>query len=241
MWSLGVAARSAPVSWMRDAASEAFLDLGKFESHHLRPNAYAALGAVEMLKTDAHSAVASDLLERTSTVIAEATRDRISWPEPRLTYDNARLPEALIAAGVARGDRHLISVGIRLLEWLVRDETEDNHFSFTPAGGRSPGGPHPGFDQQPIEAAAMADACYRAWTASGDPVWKTRALDAARWLVGRNDTGMAVYDQQTGGTSDGLMQHSVNQNRGAESTLAGLAALQIAARCSIADPGTGAY
>ena len=168
-------------------------------------------------------------------LIAAAASDRIPWPEARLTYDNARLPEALLAAGAARGDRHLISVGIRLLEWLVRAETNHDHFSFTPAGGWAPGDPRPAFDQQPIEAAAMAEACYRAWTITDEPVWRERALDAARWFMGRNDTGMVLYDSETGGTCDGLMERSVNENRGAESTLAGIAALQIAALCSTAD------
>ena len=87
----------------------------------------------------------------------------------------------------------------------------------------------------------MAEACYRAWTITSNPVWRTRALDAARWFVGRNDTGMVLYDLETGGTCDGLTQHSVNENRGAESTLAGIAALQIAALCSTEDLGTAAF
>ena len=148
---------------------------------------------------------------------------------------------ALLAAGAARGDRHLISVGIRLLEWLVRTETNRDHFSFAPAGGSAPGDTRPAFDQQPIEAAAMAEACYRAWTITSKPVWRARALDAAQWFVGLNDTGMVLYDSETGGTCDGLMQHSVNENRGAESTLAGITALQVAELCSTADLGPAAY
>lgn len=240
-WGLGVAARFAPMAWMQTAAFDAFAACGSFTSHHLRPNAYAALGAVEILGVDPGNTAASDLLDRTSGMLATAASDRIPWPEPRLTYDNARLPEALLAAGAIRGDRHLISVGTRLLEWLVRAETNRDHFSFTPADGRTPGDPTPAFDQQPIEAAAMAEACHRAWTITGHPVWRARALDAARWLVGRNDTGMVLYDSETGGTCDGLMRHSVNENRGAESTLAGIAALQIAAQCSTPDLGTATY
>ena len=78
----------------------------------------------------------------------------------------------------------------------------------------------------------MAEACHRAWSVTGDAVWKARAIRAVSWLVGRNDTGMALYDRHTGATCDGLMASSVNQNQGAESTLAGIAALQVAARCA---------
>jgi hypothetical protein len=112
---------------------------------------------------------------------------------------------------------------------LVGVETNDDHFSFTPTPGWSIGQPRPGFDQQPIEAWAMADACYRAWLITGDAGWRVRAQGAARWLLGGNDIGTSLYDPETGATFDGLEDGSVNSNCGAESTLAGIATLQVAA------------
>ncbi len=236
-WGLGGVARLGPAQWMREAGAEAFETCTTFDSPHLRANAYAALGAVEMLAADPGHSAATVLLERTSGVIADAAAGRIPWPEGRLTYDNARLPEALLAAGAALGQRRLISIGIRLLEWLVRVETNGDHFSFTPHTGSAPGEARPGFDQQPIEAWGMADACDRAWSITGDGMWRARALRATRWLMGHNDTGIELYDVATGATSDGLMEHSINANRGAESTLAGIGALQIAAGYVTDDPG----
>jgi hypothetical protein len=177
-------------------------------------------------------AAATALLVRTSGVIADTARGRVPWPETRLTYDNARLPEALLAAGALLDDGRLISIGLRLLEWLLRVETNGDHFSFVPSTGWTPGEPRPAFDQQPIEAAAMADACGRAWRLTGDPVWRVRTIGSAQWLMGRNDTGRVLYDRETGGTCDGLMEDSANENQGAESTLAGIAALQSAAMCA---------
>ena len=87
----------------------------------------------------------------------------------------------------------------------------------------------------------MAAACYRAWSVTSDAAWKRRAISAAQWFMGRNDTGMVLYDETTGGTCDGLMKRSVNENRGAESTLAGLAALQIAAMCTTVDLGAATH
>ncbi|MFH1329206.1 MAG: glycosyltransferase [Actinomycetota bacterium] len=230
-WGLGAVARSGPTAWMRRAGVEAFATCAWFDSPHLRANAYAALGASDTLFAEPAHAPAMVLLERTSGVIADAARGRVPWPETRLTYDNPRLPEALLAAGATLGDGRLIAIGTRLLEWLLQVETNGDHFSFTPSTGSTPGDPRPAFDQQPIEAWAMADACYRAWTVTGDDVWRVRTIRAAEWLLGRNDTGRVLYDQETGGTCDGLMEHSVNENRGAESTLAGIAALQSAAMC----------
>ena len=240
-WGLGTAARMGQEPWMRKAGADAFADCTSFDSVHLRANAYAALGAVEMLVADRGHAAATDLLERTSRVIADAAAAKIPWPETRLTYDNARLPEALLAAGAALGRRRLISSGIRLLEQLIRIETNGGHFSFTPTGGWAPGELRPAFDQQPIEASAMAEACYRAWCITSHEVWRVRAIRAARWFLGQNDTGMALYDPATGGTYDGLMENSQNENRGAESTIAGIAALQIAALCAAEDAGATAH
>lgn len=236
-WGLGTAARLGPAAWMRQAGAEAFMTCTSFDSVHLRANAYAALGAVEMVLADPDHTAATDLLKRTSRVIADAARAGIPWPEARLTYDNARLPEALLAAGAVLGDRRMISTGFRLLKWLVRVETNADHFSFTPAAGWAPGEKRPGFDQQPLEATAMAHACYRAWSITGNSEWRSRAIDAASWFMGKNDSGMVLYDPDTGATCDGLEERSVNENRGAESTLAGIAALQTATLCSTTDLG----
>ena len=236
-WGLGTVAHLGPAAWMRQAGADAFATCASFESPHLRANAYATLGAAEMLAAHPGHQPAADLLERTSAVIADAALGRIPWPETRLSYDNARLPEALLVAGATLGQRRLIVLGTRLLNWLVRIETSGDHFSFTPDAGWAQGSDRPAFDQQPIEAWGMADACQRAWWVTGDGAWRARALRAAQWMMGQNDTKMVLYDESTGGTSDGLMEHSVNENRGAESTLAGIGALQTATAYDIADQG----
>ncbi|CAN5899933.1 glycosyl transferase [soil metagenome] len=226
-WGLGVVANRGPSATLRQDGLQAFGGCTSFESPHLRANAYAVLGAVEVLSADPHHHPAGELLEAAVGVIVAAARARIPWPELRLTYDNARIPEALLAAGAMLGETRMIAIGVRLLEWLTAVEANGDHFSFTPVGGWTPGEPRPGFDQQPIEAWAMADACHRAWVVTGRSVWRERAIDAAWWLLGHNDTRMVLFDEATGGTGDGLTAHGVNLNRGAESTLAGVGTLQI--------------
>lgn len=229
LWALGVVARHGPQRWMREAGIEAFDVATTFESVHLRANAFAVLGAVELLAAEPGHAGARALLRRCVEPLAEAAGSRVPWVEARLTYDNARLPEALLAAGAALHDARLTHRGLRLLTWLVAVETRGDHFSFVPHGGWAPGEARPGFDQQPLEAAAMADACLQAFVLTGEPAWRLRALRAARWFLGHNDTGQVLYDVTTGATGDGLMRDGANANQGAESTLAGLAALQVAA------------
>jgi hypothetical protein len=82
----------------------------------------------------------------------------------------------------------------------------------------------------------MADACHRAWTVTGESIWLVRVLRAAQWLLGSNDIALPLYDRDTGATFDGLGNGWVNENSGAESTLAGIATLQVAVATD-ANPG----
>jgi hypothetical protein len=228
LWALGTAARSAPGARQRDEAAAAFATAPPIDSPHLRPHATAVLGAVELLAVEPDHVAARQVAMEGAARIADAASRRDPWIEPRLTYDDARLPEALLAVGSILRQRSYADLGLELLSWLVDDQTHEGHFSFTPVGGRAPGGPRPAFDQQPLEAAAMAAACARAWALTTEPAWRELAARAAGWLLGANDTGAILYDTASGGTYDGLAEHDVNLNRGAESTIAGIAALQAA-------------
>jgi hypothetical protein len=154
------------------------------------------------------------------------------WPEPRLTYANAVLPEALLAIGSALDDDSALADGLALLSWLVKLETRGHHLSVTPAGGWRRGEPRPGFDQQPIEVSALAEACWRAYAITGDRDWLRPIERSVAWFAGANDLGLALYDPASGGGSDGLHADRVNENQGAESTLAGLATLQLGHRAA---------
>jgi hypothetical protein len=156
------------------------------------------------------------------------------WPEPRLTYANAVLPEALIAAGTALDRPAVVQDGLVLLRWLLDRETRDGHLSPTPAGGAGPGDVLPAFDQQPIEVAAMADACARAAVATDDPAWLRGLELAIGWFAGDNDAGTVMWDPTTGGGYDGLEAAGANRNEGAESTLALLSVLQHASLLAFA-------
>jgi len=226
IWALGSVARRGPASWMRRVGLNMFDEQRDFSSPSPRANAFAVLGATEVLRSSPDHPHAWQLLERCVDHIVVQDDAHWPWPEERLAYDNARIPEALLAAGALLTDDGLIDAGIRLLEWLAATETHDGHFSFTPVGGWAPGEPRPGFDQQPVEAAAMADACSRAWSLTGDSRWRDRVELAARWFIGANDAEATLYYPQTGGCGDGLGPDYTNLNQGAESTLAALAVLQ---------------
>ncbi len=142
------------------------------------------------------------------------------WPEQRLSYGNALVVEASIAAGHVFGDQEMVVDAIELLEWLVELEWNPaGHFSFTPTSGRGLGDVA-GFDQQPIEAWTLATACRRALDVTADAVWCDLIGWAACWFTGGNDAGVPVWDPRTGAAYDGLTSVGVNLNQGTESTIA---------------------
>ena len=149
-----------------------------------------------------------------------ATTDAWPWPEPRLSYANALLPDAALSVATAMGRQRAARDALHLLGWLVGQEMVDGHFSFTPVGGRCRDGQQPAFDQQPIEAWAMTEACARAFAYTGDRRWAEAARHSGAWFLGDNDVTVAVFDPATGDGFDGLEPDGVNRNEGAESTLA---------------------
>jgi hypothetical protein len=66
----------------------------------------------------------------------------------------------------------------------------------------------------------MVSACHAAFDATQDPFWMNSARRCFEWFLGRNDLGLSLYDPTTGGCRDALLQDHLNQNQGAESSLA---------------------
>lgn len=229
LWGLGTAASRGHSPWMRTAALELFESGVTLRSPWIRSNAFAALGAVEVLAAIPGHESARGLLEDAAKAIrVPDPYGPWPWPESRLAYANAALPEVLIGAGVLLPDEALLEEGLAMLGWLLDAETstESAHLSPTPAGGWGMGDPRPGFDQQPIEAAALADACTAALKATGDARWAEGLRLAVAWFCGDNDLGLALHDPWTGGGHDGLGPGGRNANQGAESTLALISAYQ---------------
>lgn len=234
LWGLGTAVAHSDVVWIRKMALVQFERAAKARSNHPRAMAYAVLGAAEVITVHPDHSAANKLLTDYAVALPAPGEDAAwPWPEPRLSYGNAVLAEAMIAAGVALEAPKLWQRGLELLAWLLAVETAGDQLSPTPAGGWGPGDPRPGFDQQPIEVAALADACARAAAVDPSPAWPDGVRAAAAWFQGANDAGQLMWDPQTGGGFDGLHADGVNRNQGAESTLAVIATLQHARRISL--------
>ena len=234
LWGLGTAAAHSDVGLVRKSAIIQFERAAQGRSTWPRAMAFAALGAAETARRSTPNTARRGYSSPTTPHRRPRTQRRPDWPwpEPRLTYANAVLPEAMIAAGVALDDPALRQRGLDLLAWLLDHETADGHLSPTPVGGRGPTTQRPAFDQQPIEVSTLADACARAAAVDATRSGPTAVRAAAAWFQGANDAGQVMWDPETGGGFDGLHADGVNLNQGAESTLAVLSTLQQAQRFS---------
>ena len=191
----------------------------------LRTGAYAALGLAR-LDADRRSPEARQLLERVLEQLAAAhgscAREGWEWFEDALSYDNARLPHALIVGGATLGRNELTEMGLGALRWLG-DESglAQGTLRLTGHDGRHRSEPAPGSgDEQPLDASAFVEAELAAFAVTGDPDHGVRAQRSFDWFLGRNRLRRPLYDFATGGCSDGLGEETTNDNEGAESTLA---------------------
>jgi glycosyltransferase involved in cell wall biosynthesis len=191
----------------------------------LRTGAYTVLGLAR-LDPDRLQPGARDLLGRLVDQLAAAYEVHAApewqWFEDALSYDNARLPHALIVGGVALGREDLTETGLDALRWLG-DESGlvEGTLRLTGHHGRHRTEPAPGGgDEQPLDASAFVSAELAAYAATGDPEHALRAQRAFDWFLGRNRLHQPLYDFATGGCSDGLGEETTNDNQGAESTLA---------------------
>ncbi|MCM0018715.1 MAG: hypothetical protein NBV67_01850 [Tagaea sp.] len=166
------------------------------------------------------------LAERLMASLAAVETPGWRWFEEYLSYDNARLSQALIETGQACGQTRWRAAGLRTLRWLDARQTAPSGV-FRPVGTQSFGMPRQApaaFDQQPLEATAAVAACLAAWRTDGDSAWLDSAARAFAWFHGANDLGVPLVDPRTGACRDGLHRDRANANRGGESVVSYLLA-----------------
>lgn len=228
LWALGSTARSAPQGFLRDWASDRFNDaLAMVEKLHApRAIAFSMLGMAAMLDVNPGHEQCRRLLTSSLALfrllVSDAQRPDWSWFEIMLSYDNARLPQAMLEAGRVMGDGDAVALGLSTLGWLL-DKQRAPAGHFRPVGTEGFGSPYAQpapFDQQPLEALATIDACLAAWRADGDERWVEAAQTAYGWFGGQNDLGTSLTNEEGTICHDGLTPFGVNLNTGAESMLA---------------------
>jgi hypothetical protein len=197
-----------------------------------RACAFALLGLQEYLESFSGDRAALNAADTLANRLLDSYISNRSvdwrWFESVLAYSNARLPQALIRAGVRSSNDAMVSAGLEALDWLAIIQRCEIKGHFVPIGSHgfySKKTEKARFDQQPIEACAAVSAYLQAYRATGKGRWRKEAWTAFNWFLGDNDLQIALYDPTTGGCRDGLHPDRANENQGAESTLSFLMAL----------------
>jgi glycosyltransferase involved in cell wall biosynthesis len=228
LWALGVCARFDQRAARRDWASGLFMRALPTTETFRSPRAwgFTLLGLNDYCVAHPCNAEAARIRAAVSSRLmaclpAAGTQDW-DWFEDGLSYDNARLCQALLLTGTATSDAAMTDAGLRSLRWLMGMQTSPTGL-FRPVGtdgfGDRRQSPKP-FDQQPVEAAATIAACLAASKVEPNVFWIMNATAAFDWFLGANDLRTALVDPEFGSCRDGLHWDRANENCGAESVLA---------------------
>jgi hypothetical protein len=175
-----------------------------------------------------------------------ALRPDWQWFESRMTYANAVLPHALFVAARRWPKEAFLEVAEAAFafldrattavvsgQWPVASKDVDSsslttdHCPLTtvfwPVGnsGWYPHGEDKAlYDQQPVEAATMADAALAALSLLNEEKYLATFGRVHGWFHGQNSLRQPLVEARRGACCDGLQPTGVNRNQGAESTLA---------------------
>lgn len=227
LWALGHTAATAPDRELRAWGLRWFNEvLPGFDAiDSPRALAFGMLGARCIITVDENHSGARALLDRGGMILAHlldsVRRPNWAWFEAVLGYDNPRLSQALMEAGVALNRPEWVNAGLETQQWIAERQISADGY-FRPVGSQTfhkPYEQYP-FDQQPLEAQAAIEASASAFAVSGNQHWVDHAISAYRWYFGANDRGEPLADLATGRCVDGVTPRGVNENCGAESILA---------------------
>lgn len=228
LWALGTVLGRSNSQGMAGLASHIFGAALPIVQTFTSPRAwaYTILGIHEYLKRFTGDRVARDVLTHLGGELLrlynEVSAPDWLWYEDVVTYGNAVLPHALLICGSELNRADMKDAALKSLKWLVDlQRNKEGYFNFIGNKGfYRRNGEKATYDQQPIEAQSMVSACLYAYSVTNDMQWHQEGRSAFEWLLGRNHLGQLLYVPHTGGCRDGLHPNAVNQNQGAESTLA---------------------
>ena len=228
LWAVGTALGRSQNEGHRNLCGLLFqrglAPVGRFSSP--RAWAFAIIAIHEYLRTFSGDRVVGQTRDVLTNMLASLFRANSGpnwlWFERIVTYDNAKLSHAMILSGHWTSQAEILDIGLNSLRWLLDAQTaEGGHFAPIGCHGFwARGAEKARFDQQPLEAQAMVSACLEAFAVTRDDFWRKAARRCFEWFLGRNDLGQPLYDPTTGGCRDALLQDHLNQNQGAESSLA---------------------
>jgi len=194
-----------------------------------RGNAFTLLGLCEYSKAHSQDANLRKDIARFASFLGDRYSDTAEpgwmWFENYVTYASPRLPQALLETGNLLGDESFLRIGKESLDFLVETQFADGVFHpIGTEGWYRRGGERAYYDQQPIEASCMVEACITAHRVLSEERYVDYAYNAFQWFHGNNSSGLTLVDKDNYTCFDGLTPEGLNQNKGAESTISYLLA-----------------
>ncbi len=147
------------------------------------------------------------------------------WFEGYLTYANSVLPEALLLCYSITGDEIYKDVAHATFDFLLNVIFDENSIKvISNDGWHFRGEKKNRYGEQPIDVAYTILALRKFHDIFKEEKYLNKMEIAFNWFLGNNHLKQIIYNPCTGGCFDGLEQHNVNLNQGAESTISYLMA-----------------
>jgi hypothetical protein len=233
IWALGTVIGKSSRKHLQIWATQLFNETIGIIPELTSPRAWAfgLLGINEYLQTMSGDRlvlnIRDELVNKLIQLYSNVATQDWKWFEDYLTYDNAKISQALIVSGFNMKNSQVVEIGLESLKWLIELQLNEKRY-FSPIGSDGwyvKGEKRARFDQQPVSTCDAILACAEAYRITGDEEWYNLSKSIFEWFFGKNDLGLLLYDASTGGCYDALQVDRVNLNQGAESTLSFLISL----------------
>jgi hypothetical protein len=227
IWALGYFHRHSPNESFRELTGE-ILNRARAcfpRLRSLRGMANTMIGICHLLRGQSDNEELrgwlADMARKMSAAYESERREDWMWFEPILCYDNGILPYALLYAYEFLEEEGLREIACEAMGFLEKTTLSGEHLTLVGCEGWYRRGGSPArFAQQPVDAMAMVLMYNQAAMVMKDTSYLEKMYKAFLWFLGDNDAGVPIYDFETGGCCDGLDEHGVSRNQGAESTIA---------------------
>ncbi|MHC4591366.1 MAG: glycosyltransferase family 4 protein [Planctomycetota bacterium] len=230
LWGLGYTMYRGPAPYFSLAKELFERAVSNLTALNVRGRAHAILGLYYYLQRYPE---AEDIVEKINRLasthleqFAAASGEDWPWFEQVVSYDNAIIPQSLFLAYEVTDNEEYRRIAQQSLDFILGMCSRGDRMSLVGNDGwHVRGEERAAFDQQPIDACGLVEACKVAFRLTGQREYLRCMRMAFDWFLGVNDIGEPLYNFRTGGCSDGLTPQGPNHNQGAESTLCFLLAL----------------
>lgn len=231
MWTLGFLICKFPKDSYHHLALDIFNKSLRYTRNlkHLRGFANTIIGLAHYLRRFPEDANVKDIMYELTYKLVESYKktktDDWKWFENILTYDNAILPLSLLYSAEVFIADEITKIALESIAFLESVTMKNEYLKPVGSKGWYPkGGKCADFAQQSIDVMGMVLLFFKAYQTTREKSFLDKMFTSYLWYMGKNELNLPVYDFESGGCYDGLEEYGLNQNQGAESTIAYLMA-----------------